>query len=147
MSLFRATQNDSLQCHSTRNSLDFRNFSLVLSEGIFTQCFFCQNYNLSFGLLVTVDQTDNLIKTSFDLRQLLWFLHSQLSHRYIIGGSWRRTSAVCGSPSLRACTVKQLKHYGNKYMVFLRCTCFQVIQEICFSFSECDTLHLTFADT
>ena len=55
-----STQNDSFQSHNTGKSLDLRDFSLVLSDGIFTQCF-SQNYNLSFGLLVTVHRMDHLI--------------------------------------------------------------------------------------
>lgn len=59
----RATQNGSFESHKAQNSLDFRDFSLVSSDGILKQCL-SQNYNLSFGLSVTVHRMDHLIKTS-----------------------------------------------------------------------------------
>ena len=68
-----------------------------ISDGIFTQCF-SPNYNLCFGLLVTVHPMDhwlNILNFIFNLRQLVWVLNSRLSHRSIIGTGWTWEADLC----------------------------------------------------
>ena len=54
--------------------------NVLISDGIVTQCF-SPNFNLRFGLFVTVHRM-----FIFNLRQLVCFINSRLSHRSIL--SW-----------------------------------------------------------